>query len=482
MEKPKNIKPIRRSDTDYNLSNLISDKPNYSRIYKKINIVNSILIILNNNQKIIEFFDDSFTRKKIMTCINYNNDSLSGIMFDMYHYLWGTNQKIRIKESDFINAYDNYIQNKLYLSQYRAEDLENFDDLDCNILEALEVILFNIYYDLNKELYSDILNALIRGNNQNYKYYIFKFQKENNSVISHNFFGDFSILSNCPSCYMYCKKRRIQYAPLEYFQCFFSLNFDLDQINNIYYKKKCDFNKKQFINIMQCFDFYQKLNWNMNQTNCKQCNQMVKVTKQIYYLPTTLTLIFNNNNDNNLKLDAEIDLSKFQACRKTNNKYKLVSILCKLSYELNKVDEYLCYCYNPKNQLWYSYRNGSINQVSSMNPNSIPIVAFYQEANVVGKKYSCIKIDLENQLFVKIKFQDGTEKRLFVNKNIIICDFKEKVFDTFNLDPNNTYILHDGKVLNEIVHEKEKSRKKSNLLYHWVQKRNNTFMIMNSTK
>ena len=86
----------------------MTSTPKYFRIYEKINIFNSILIMLNNNSIINNYFQKD-RKQQIIQCEKNNKYCLSSILYYLYKYLWYINNTSDIPEKDLIKKYNDFI-------------------------------------------------------------------------------------------------------------------------------------------------------------------------------------------------------------------------------------------------------------------------------------------------------------------------------------------------------------------------------------
>ena len=143
-------------------------------------------------------------------------------------------------------------------------------------------------------------------------------------------------------------------------------------------------NKRENINLFDCFDYYTKINSN----TCQKCNNLKEELKTFNSLPKILTIFLDLDNYNrNYKFDInyEIDLKKYSFnwnnYRNLETKYKLIGMM-------NFVNEnkgyFLGYSKSRVDNKWYFYNSLSSSAVviNDIKENKgIPVILFYQKLN-----------------------------------------------------------------------------------------------------
>ena len=437
-----------------NIGNIIEEKnipiPNYFFMLENINIFNSILIILNNNSFINEYFLKDKITTIINGCENNNQYCLSSILYHMNKYLWNYKEKyiseenLKVKYFDFINCYISTNCNN------------SSPDYYCYNLENLQLIINFIYDKLNKELTSEYLRGKQSFNNNmsianSLSSFFYTFQANNKSKISDFFMGIYENQKICSNCQN--KNRRFGFAfnnnynynnnGIEYFYDSFSLiNFDLKEVVNDMNKNRDMYNNSmvfssnfiQNINLGNCFDyeFYKKQKKYYQYCNKCYFKTLFYEIKKICLLPTIITIILSNNDDNFFIIYDEINLKNYEEKNVDDGLYYIVSILCQMTYN----GKFICYCISPNNGCWYAYSEEGINEVERMDINAKPLVLFYQKKSSVLKRfnYKIILRDDLNKVQLNINFINGMRPmKLFFNKNTLIKDVIEQILLYTNL-------------------------------------------------
>ena len=333
-----------------------------------------------------------------------------------------------------------------------------------------------IYSTINKELTQENKNPIQYFFNEKHPLlsnYYNTFFKNNNSKISDLFIGHYVTQTICQNCN----------GKIHKYNFFYYLNFNSKNIS-IYYtninpiEKSCiNLNNNFMINAMQMnnmcinpmqmsFNNFQKnnnMNQNINimdyfkyvipkcynktfQNYCNNCcmNTYYNEIFNIYSLPSILTIELSNNENCNFILQDELDLQNCTVYypEKSEGIYKLISILCQISYN----EKFICYCFNSNKNLWYSYTDGKINEVEKMDISAIPLLAFYQCKNKI-KEYKNIKRDDTDKICLNIKVANIKTKKLFFNKNNTIQDLIQYISSNFNIG-NISKLLINGEQVN----------------------------------
>ena len=428
-------------------------------LFENINIFNSMLIIINN----ISYINNYFLKEKTKTIINncdYNNQyCLSSIIYYMFKYMWNYRDKQIISQNFLSKKYLNFIDcyTKTYCQNSNPQTY-------CYNIDNLGKIIYFIYNKINNELSSENLKIINYNENNSLSNYLNEFSKKNKSIISDNFIGFYENKTFCVNCEK--KKQRynlknddnieINYSFLYY------INFNLNEIknylikenkrykNNIYYNyynynfqsnnNNDNGNDDISINLYKCFDYTFGHNENF-ESYCNYCflkTQKIKYTS-IFLLPNILTIILSNNNNCNFIIEDELDLKQYINNR-YNSSYYLISILCQISY--NK--QFIIYCINPYDGLWYSYTNDNIKEVQKMDLNAVPLVLIYQVKNYINI-YKPIKKE-NNKILLNIKFSNSVNSmNIFFRRNDNIRNVIEKISLIKNIEKSKITLIVEGK-------------------------------------
>ena len=247
-------------------------------------------------------------------------------------------------------------------SVYNAyEFLKMIKEINPNILlnnaynEPKNLIVF-LLNELHKELnlpnrniWQINPNQNIVSNNCNLLSYLHFYQKDflsrNNSIISNLFNGYLYISERCINCNYYLNK-------IENFEI---LDFSIEKIR--YLKNS----KNNYININECFEYYQKENiFNL----CNNCGNQINNQVKLLNLPQIL--IINFSYQQNFQTNTHIiyeDILNLKNYIIFNNispyLYELIGIICVLNSDENN-NNFISFCKNSNKCFWYKYDNEKV--------------------------------------------------------------------------------------------------------------------------
>ena len=117
---------LRRIERSYSVANFkkIEKKkiPQYFKIFEKINIFNSILIMLNNIKEINDVFSDINGKDIIQNCEKkYRSNCLTSILYCLNKYMWDNEDKKEISEEELYNKYLNLFDEKNFGNKIKSE-------------------------------------------------------------------------------------------------------------------------------------------------------------------------------------------------------------------------------------------------------------------------------------------------------------------------------------------------------------------------
>ena len=441
IEKLKKAKSCKNISTNANIN--ISMLPNNCDIFKKFELFNSMLLIINNISLIKNYFSNNEVIELIKKCEKNNKYCLSSISYHINKYLWDINNKKEKSQKILLEEYNNFV--KVYSSN-NCKD--NNPDLYCYNINNLEYIINFIYYRINVELTNsnDKKKLYKSQNNDPLSKYSEEFSKKYHSIISDHFIGTYLNKIICQRC----KNTQYSYEP------FMTISFNIKNIYNYLYNNFFGINfnifkynnSSKYIKLNDCFIYLFNNCYNNYNSFCENCNGITdkKQTSSIFALPNILTLILTDNNDNDFfMLEDEIDLKNYVLNQNEEKSYNLISILCRISYN----GKFIIYCINPNNSLWYSYTDGNISLVDKMDLNSIPLMLVYQIKSEISFIYRPIKRET-NKIKFYINFSNGiTSTNIYFNKNEIFKDLYEKISSYFNLKDKKFILIINGKTIME---------------------------------
>ena len=443
----------------------ISIKPINCDIFNKIDLFNSVLLIINNISFIKNYFSNDEAINLIKKCEKNNKYCLSSISYYISKYFWYENNKEKKSQNDLLNAYKDFVQ------AYSKENCkDNNPDLYCFNINNIENIINFIYNRINVELTNSKgkkKDSPTQFNGLIYKY-LDEFQKKNSSIISDHFIGHYLNKVFCNRCsnaqFSYEPFRTISFNVKRIYDNFYNKRFQLFY-NMLNYNNINNYNiaNNNNIRLNDCFNYLfnndYNFNYNYNNTFCENCNFLTnkKQSFSIFSLPNIITIVLNDNNDNDIfMLEDEIDLKNYVLNSTGNEKYNLISFLCRVRYN----GKFIIYCINPNNSMWYSYTDGNITEVDKMDINAIPLMLVYQIQSQFDFFYKPIKRE-PNKIKFCISFSNGiTGTSIHFDKNESFKDLHEKISSYFNLKDKefiliiNSKTITEGQKLNEFINFK----------------------------
>ena len=394
---------------------------NYKKIFGDINIFNSILIILSNNEDIYTYLNKDYRKDQIEFLENNFEHSLGSILYHSNKYIF-KNEIIYSKK--IFKKYTEYIRLKYGQNDKCLLDINN-----------IEYILEFIYSQINFEFTfaRNTLNKNKINNNNNYNYnknnnnFLDKFIRNNKSVISDVFTGFYQYNNSLNS-------QRNSFNSTYYnLKPFTFIKFNLNEINQFYNssnisKRNLNHFSNNDINIYNCFDYTFK-----------------NKTHSIFSFPLILTIVLSQTDNCNFVLHHEINLAPYTnnfSKDKNNGSYVLTSILCQMSY--NK--QFINYIFNQKEGYWFSLSNQEMKKVDSIDINAIPLILIYQKN--IPKKYKEIKI--KDKLYTIFNDQIGLFQttQLFFEQRDKIKDVRNKIKSWFEIKESFTLLIN-GRIANK---------------------------------
>ena len=429
------------------LKNIIIEvEPNICKIFEKMNIFNSILLMINNISYINNFFSQDTTKDIIYNCENNYKPSLSSILFYLNKCLWDNCKETKIYEQKLYNNYINYINS---FSQKSNKNRPYIYDI-----RNVEIILNNIYSILDKELSvesknKDVLNI---KDHPILSKYLNDFHKNHKSIITSYFIGHFVLQKFCINCENICKANGFHYFKRYDYSPFYYLAFNINSIDQYYIQRNImnlkniynnnSQNTNNRFNLIDCFDYSFCYNNNIINSLCEKCKKNSYINQfYIFKLPDIMTIVFNNNDNYNFVLNNRVILNQYENKNNDNREYNLISVLC-IYYK-----KFVCYCNNPTNYLWYSYTDGKIERVDKIHINAKPLIAIYQIRNEkTFKKYNKINIEVLdiNKILVIFVLTTSESFNLWFNRNTKIKTVIQTISKLINIDTQKIILLNNA--------------------------------------
>ena len=452
---------ISKGNKEENIEYEKCNSPNYFLVLEKINIFNSVLIILNNISFNIDYFSSNIDNI-INICQLNNAHCLASIIYYINKFLWKTDGYLKISENYIKEKYIDFIT---YYSEVNSLD-KSLSQNYCYNPQNVRNILKFIFNKINTELTS--VNGPKKNNNYNncdpkFLSNLNNINKKYNSILSENMMGLYEYRTFCDYCMFRATNYKTIYNYEYQYEKFYEITFNLNEIN-YYYKNKNSSqltqmktddnnnfnssnldNEKQNIYLEKCFyySFFER-NKKVIREYCYSCRLNANKSQYnlIYSPPNILTLILVNNEKNenwNFIFQDELNIKKYILNSKNDRIYLLISCLCRLS----NTGKYICYCINPKDSYWYSYSDEKINRVEKIDEYAVPLILFYQSKITMNFKYK--KLMIINKVNLTVKFNNGMEpKNMSFNMESRIKSVIEEILSTINLKGAKVKFLING--------------------------------------
>ena len=425
-----------RKRRSYTFSNIILNPkiPKKVFLFNNPNIFDSILIILNNIIYINDYFakTESKIEDYIKKCEQKKEQCLLGILYYINKYLWAK------RPEDYKIKNEMRIMYKSYMDNFVKEYCENSNpDIYLYDSNNIESIINFIFSKINSEITNENQDFVIpefTTPDQLFNNFMNNYIKTNKSVISVNFAGFYLKEETCLNCK---EKHNNNFTPKREISDFNYILFDLRKYRELYSINQ-RYTTNSFNSNLNIYDILKLENQNSKDFFCEVCNNNSKKNIQKYFfsLPKVLTIILHNN-EGNFEIYDEINLSNYFH---VNNKYNLISILCK--YENNT---YITYCINHRDSNWYYYTSDEIvvHKVRYLDINAIPYVLVYQNAGDMVFEYK--KIKRKNGYI--FKFQNGLQQlTLYFEPKETVKDAKKEIQRIYSM-LINPVLLFNSKIL-----------------------------------
>ena len=384
---------------------------NYKKLFGDINIFNSILIMLINNNDVDNYLRNNNKRKNQVEFLeNKFGCSLASILYHSYQYLYN-NEKIYSKK--IFNKYTEYIKLKYGQNGKCIFDINNTENI-------LEFIYTQINFEFTFSRNSISSNNINNDYNANYNNFLYEFLRNNKSIISDKFTGFYQYNNSLNSKRNSFNSQNYNLKPFSF------IKFNLNEINQFYESSNIrEMNLNQFynnINLYKCFDYAFK-----------------DKAHSIYSFPVFLTVVLSQADNCNFILNNELNLSSYTNNIKNKNRcYSLTSILCQMSYSKKLIN----YIFNQHEGSWFSLSDQEIKKVDSIDINAIPLILIYQLKDTIKPGYKEIRI--KDRLFTNIISQRGLlqTKQLFFDQKDKIKDVRNKVKSWFDVKDSFTLLIN----------------------------------------
>lgn len=387
------------------------------------------------------------------------------ILYYINQYMWSLKPFRIIGQNELKEKYEEFL--RVYV-ETNCKDSQR--ELYCYKTQNIELITHFIYSKINQEIThvnSIYKNNTYNSNNPKLDRFLNTFIMNNKSMISDNFIGFLIESTSCSNCQNRMMRYGNYYQAITDYKDIYYIAFDMEKNAASNFNPRMSFDGSFFNN--QFNNFYQDVSLNIYncfnmefnkkiQSYCPLCNFNTQkfIQKRFYTPPKVLTIILNNNEKGNFFIHDEINLSKYSYYN-GNQKYVLISILCKLSYD----DKYSLYCFNYKDSNWYCYSKketkfGKImKRVDYLDPNAIPYILVYQDIENMACEYIPINLKMANKkqgyLF---RFQNGlAQKRLYFDSYAKVIDAASEIAKIFKLKKVKILINGEIKKDNDLLYD-----------------------------
>ena len=238
--------------------------------------------------------------------------------------------------------------------------------------DLIQFILEHLHKELNKIEHQIFYTP--DGNDSKYDYkltfqsFAEKFKKQNQSIISDNFFGFYNSMINCFSCR----------STIHNIKSYKILSFNIQEVLNF---KKCFSN---ILTIYDCFDFFVRSD-DKNVIFCDKCGKETKsiINNCLLIAPYILIINLDRSNCKNVNFIFEeyLNLKKFLFYDSSPYYYELIGVIgCANSNE----GSFIAYCKNNNNCKLYKYNDEIVNEFSfdEINKESLVYTLFFSYIEV----------------------------------------------------------------------------------------------------
>ena len=338
--------------------------------------MNATLQCLSNTEKLTKYFLEKYVYIKEDT-----TKKLSNQYCKLIYHLWDPESK---KNYYAPHKFKNVIseENPLFagVNASDSKDLLNFllerlhQELNTKIIKNEDNNNFNDMgqIQLNEE---QIKNIFFEDFTLNYR-----------SIISDLFYLTIETKTKCSNC------NNIKYN----FQVNFFIEFPLEEVNKYLFINNRLMSLKNIngtnpdINIIDCFDYYQKIDLmtGENRMYCNICKYEFDAYYQtnLYILPHHLIINLNRGKNAayqcNVFFPEILNLINFVAYKDINTIFELYAVICHIGPS-SMSGHFVAYCKNRMDHQWYLYNDSEVTLCKNSNEyrNHMPYILFYQSTN-----------------------------------------------------------------------------------------------------
>ena len=221
------------------------------------------------------------------------------------------------------------------------------------------------------------------------KYFVSDFAMNSNSIISQIFYGVIENMMECQNCKMMQNRNMIKYN----YEKYFFLIFPLEEIRK--YKISLNMNNNmmmnpqmfniQEVNLIDCFNYYQKQNYITGYCNiCNLDNVQLMTKTNIFSPPNTLVIILNRGKG--LEFNVNLNFSEYlhlnEIIKNCDKNYRLSGVIKHLG-DNSATGHFIAYCRSPVpgfNNVWHCYNDDIVVRVNDFNDilnSGVTYILFY---------------------------------------------------------------------------------------------------------
>ena len=386
-----NTNKDRISLPNLNLKNKIFISQNSDEIKEKINIDKNI--ISSGLEKM-----NPVNLNSIIQCFLHLKEITEGILnleknkffVNNKGCVLSQNYLILIKKLFFPENSDIFSLNDFWncLKNKDKKNILSKNKLYIYLKDLIKFLIEELHHELNtKKIFSkkNLVNGI--GDNSeslNEKESLCKcleeFTKNNNSLISKNFYGLLKQKSICQVCK----------TEIYNFKFYTFLSFNLSQVKNFILKEKSEKNKNKItIKLLDCFDYYNKPEYLIGDLGlfCKKCKSKNNFTilKSIYSSHPIIPIIIEREDNSKLNKDKidfpeELDLSKYLEYKPSSRKFFLCGVVTNFGYS-NNFGKFEAFCKMEQKGKWLNYNDEQVSESDweDIHKNGIVYVLFYHK-------------------------------------------------------------------------------------------------------
>ena len=308
----------------------------------------------------VENFTKNLLRKRDEIKTNKYRNQLANAFLEVIENLWEKNSITYYAPYNFKDLISK--MNPLFAG-VQANDSK---DLVLFLLETMhnelnKVKNTNPQYDDNIDQYNF---------DKSFESFVKYFQKNFQSIVSDNFYGMYNSRMKCLNCNVLTHN----------IQCYNILIIPLEEVRK--FKNRAQNN----VNIRECFEYYQKLEYmvGQNQIYCNNCKQMANSVNNTTLIVGPKILIINLNRGKGLQFDIKLDFTEFINLydfiyyKNTPYKYRLIGVVTHFGPS-GESGHFIAFCRSFVDKKWYRYNDAIVTPSSFQDARDVgvPYILFY---------------------------------------------------------------------------------------------------------